>query len=147
MAMLNLHKKDLQLGLDLKNEYGVKITQEYLQTILSICTQLFELANKNTVSIADVNNFEKKNIIPQLLKYSIFSQTKEVNGTINNLRILSNLLKAKIVIDANAKGDLKYNEDLNSILTFVSNLDKLDKAETYQSVIDLVQQNNENVAI
>lgn len=145
--MLNLHKKDLQLGLDLKNEYGVKITQEYLQTILSICTQLFELANKNTVSIADVNNFEKKNIIPQLLKYSIFSQTKEVNGTINNLRILSNLLKAKIVIDANAKGDLKYNEDLNSILTFVSNLDKLDKAETYQSVIDLVQQNNENVAI
>ncbi|TPD65921.1 hypothetical protein FJA49_17225 [Flavobacterium microcysteis] len=147
MAMLNLHKKDLQLGLDLKNEYGVKITQEYLQTISSICTQLFELANKNTVSIADVNNFEKKNIIPQLLKYSIFSQTKEVNGTINNLRILSNLLKAKIVIDANAKGDLKYNEDLNSILTFVSNLDKLDKAETYQSVIDLVQQNNENVAI
>ncbi len=145
--MLNLHKKDLQLGLDLKNEYGVKITQEYLQTISSICTQLFELANKNTVSIADVNNFEKKNIIPQLLKYSIFSQTKEVNGTINNLRILSNLLKAKIVIDANAKGDLKYNEDLNSILTFVSNLDKLDKAETYQSVIDLVQQNNENVAI
>ncbi|WP_285226125.1 hypothetical protein [Flavobacterium tructae] len=142
-----MHKKDLQLGLDLKNEYGVKITQEYLQTISSICTQLFELANKNTVSIADVNNFEKKNIIPQLLKYSIFSQTKEVNGTINNLRILSNLLKAKIVIDANAKGDLKYNEDLNSILTFVSNLDKLDKAETYQSVIDLVQQNNENVAI
>ncbi|MDL2143528.1 hypothetical protein QQY79_13440 [Flavobacterium tructae] len=137
----------MQLGLDLKNEYGVKITQEYLQTISSICTQLFELANKNTVSIADVNNFEKKNIIPQLLKYSIFSQTKEVNGTINNLRILSNLLKAKIVIDANAKGDLKYNEDLNSILTFVSNLDKLDKAETYQSVIDLVQQNNENVAI
>ncbi|WP_140002535.1 hypothetical protein [Flavobacterium microcysteis] len=125
----------------------MKITQEYLQTISSICTQLFELANKNTVSIADVNNFEKKNIIPQLLKYSIFSQTKEVNGTINNLRILSNLLKAKIVIDANAKGDLKYNEDLNSILTFVSNLDKLDKAETYQSVIDLVQQNNENVAI
>jgi len=140
-----LLKKDLSLGLDLKSEQGMKITQEYSQTISTFYSYLAVLANKNTVTIGDIN-FIEKNIIPELLKYSFFTEKENINSSITSFRILSNLLKLKVINDANAGGALTYNVRLNSIFTFVSNLDKLDQAQTYQSVIDLIRENNENVS-
>ncbi|MGO4770877.1 hypothetical protein ACEN2I_04395 [Flavobacterium sp. W22_SRS_FK3] len=139
-----LNKKEFTLGLDLKSDEELKITKEYSQAISTFYANLETIANKNTITIADVNYIEKQ-IIPQFLKYSFFAKTSDFTKIITNLRILNNLLKIKIINDANDDGEFIYNSKLNNIFTFISNLDKLNKAETYQSVVNLIQQNNENV--
>lgn len=140
-----LNKQDLILGLDLKTQEGLGITKEYSESVSSFYAKLETIANKNSVTIADINYIEKQ-IIPQFLKFSILAEKSDITKTITNLRILNNLLKLKIINDANSDGGFEYNAKLNNIFTFISNLDKLNKVETYQSVISLIQENNENVA-
>ncbi len=133
---------------DITNETQLKIIKEYSQNLTSFYLQLQQLSQKNIITIADIKNIED-NIIPKLMQISFLktSGTSTLNKIKTNFNILSNILKLNQInkFKNNDGSNLTFNTKILDILTFLSNLDQLDKANTYQSIINLIRDLNDEV--
>ncbi|MFC4739999.1 hypothetical protein ACFO3U_08330 [Flavobacterium ponti] len=104
-------------------------------------------SNKN-YTITDINFLENE-LLPQVvgLKYADNSTNNTYYDVlIKGIKNLTPLLKINILINKGL-GDstIKYDEKLISLFEFISNLDKLDKAQTYSSIVDLIKKNSEEI--
>lgn len=105
--------------------------------------QLFK--NDKNYSISEINDLET-NLLSRLvgLKYT---EAKEnivfYNSLITSIKNLTPLLKIKLLYEKQLT--IKYNEKLISLFEFIGNLDKLDKAQTYSNIVDLIKKNSEEI--
>lgn len=120
---------------------------------LIIAATLKELYNKlnyiknNTknITLEDIN-FLENDILKRVFEAKLIDNlqtSSNYDAIINNIKNITPLLKMKIVID---KGlDIKYSKEFVSLFEFIGNLNNLNKAETYTSIIDLLRENSETI--
>lgn len=133
----------LDLGLDKTSESQFETTNTYVTDISAIYMQLELLSKKETITLSDIKYVEDS-VLPLLIKYTLLANKDKPSfqSTVQNFKLLSGLLKVNAV--TRVAGSIgEYSDTFDDILTFVSNLDKLDEAQTYQSIINLLQDNNE----
>lgn len=121
-----------------KNKTAILISKIYQKL------QLFK--NENNYSISDITSLENE-LLNELvgLKYiDPNSNTAFYNELIKGIHNLTPLLKVKLINDK--KLTIKYDNELLSLFEFIGNLDKLDKAKTYGSIIDLIKENSLTIA-
>lgn len=95
----------------------------------------------NLVPLNDLENYSTNNIIT--LKIIDEKNSSFYNEFLNKIHYMILFQKFKIV---NKAGDLKnYSEELANVFEFISNLDKLDKATTYQSLVDMLKNGSDAV--
>lgn len=94
--------------------------------------------SNNQVKLTNLNeleNYAVKNIIT--LKIFDEKNIETYNKLLEKIQYIILFQKFKIV---NKAGDLReYNTILANVFAFISNLDKLDKATTYQSLVDMLK--------
>lgn len=133
---------------EITNETQLKLIKEYSQNLTSFYQQLQLLSQKNNITIADIKNIED-NIIPKIMEISFLKTNGSVtlNKLKTNFNILATVLKLNQInkLKNNGGSTLIYNTKILDILTFLSNLDALDKAQTYQSIINLIRDLNDEV--
>lgn len=107
---------------------------------------IFFKTNKN-YTISDINYLEKE-LLPELvgLKFvDIKENQQSYTDLIKGLKNLSPLLKIRLLSIKTLNLDLTNVNDLLSLFEFIGNLDKLDKAQTYASIVDLIKKNSEEI--
>ncbi len=85
--------------------------------------------------------FEEK-IIPEFLRLgaALSLDSAKLNKRIQNFNVLSKMLKVQSITQIPAK--FRYNRSLLEVLKFVSNLGDLDKAETYEDMLNMFDHAN-----
>lgn len=120
---------------------------------LIIATTLKDLYNKlnyiknnnKNITLEDIN-FLENDILKRVFEAKLIDNlpsSSNYDMIINSIKNITPLLKMKIVID---KGlDIKYSKEFVSLFEFIGNLNNLNKAETYTSIIDLLRENSETI--
>lgn len=115
--------------------------------IVSVYVDLFEklnhLKNNKNITLEDVN-FLEKNILKRVYETKLIDVSgvdENYDKLITQIKFLAPLLKIKIITDKNL--NFKYSKSFISLFEFIGNLNKLDEAETYTSIIDLLRENSE----
>lgn len=138
--------KSLKITNPEKSEEITRQIEGYSELIAKIYDKLNSIKDPSSITLKDINYFEKELITP-LNKYNIFftnfTTSTQTSVTLKYLQTLTDLLKVKVIL--NVKGFKKYNDEFAAIFYFISNLDNLDKAETYQHMINLLTIANEKV--
>ena len=120
--------------------------QKISETISELYGKLSDLRKNQDYSYSDVDYIES-----QLLKKLI--EAKNLAGNISNPNVyedlidltknLTPLLKIKILVQRKLdKSNIRYDKELLTLFEFIGNLGRLDKADTYSSIIDLIRENN-----
>jgi len=120
--------------------------QKISETISELYGKLSDLRKNQDYSYSDVDYIES-----QLLKKLI--EAKNLAGNISNPNVYENLidltknltplLKIKILAQRKLdKSNIRYDKELLTLFEFIGNLGRLDKADTYSSIIDLIRENN-----
>jgi len=104
------------------------------------------LINNSDISLNDINYLEKevvKNLIE--IKYRDYNvENKKIYDTIlNQTKLLIPLLKIQLL--SKIDNEIIYKPELASLFEFISNLDNLDKAQTYESIINLLREYSQSV--
>jgi hypothetical protein len=117
--------------------------------IASVFADLYEkiiyLKNNNNISLEDIY-FLEHDILKKIYEVKLLdSDGNEISAyydtIINNVKNITPLLKIKLITDK--KLNFKYSEEVISLFEFIGNLNNLNKAETYTSIIDLLRENSE----
>ena len=139
--MINNIEKNSKINNTLKPEEKLIITS----TLSDLYNKLNYIKNNKNINLEDINFIENV-ILKRVFEAKLLDnlETKSnYDEIINDIKNITPLLKMKIVID---KGlDIKYSKEVVSLFEFIGNLNKLDKAETYTSIIDLLRENSETI--
>lgn len=108
--------------------------------------KLDNIVKSEKVNLGDIIYIES-NIIKTLVELKA-RESNEHNDSIyqkllNNSQIIIPLLKIKALNDVEGIG--LYNQQLLTLFEFISNLDKLDKAETFTSIVDMLRTGSDSV--
>ncbi len=133
---------------DLKIEKDSSTKNKVATLIATLYERLNYFKSNKNYTITDINFLENE-LLPQVvgLKYADNSSNNTYYDVlIKGIKNLTPLLKINILINKGL-GDskIKYDEKLISLFEFISNLDKLDKAQTYSSIVDLIKKNSEEI--
>lgn len=151
-VFFNLYINDLitkienaEVSISNEKDTDKEVKENLIKTIPVLYEKLQSLKRDKDYSLSDISFLE--NIV---LKEIILLKTlnKEKNSTyydnlIVGLKNLAPLLKIKLLTKKELP--IKYDENFLSLFEFIGNLGKLDKAETYSSVIDLIRDNSSEV--
>lgn len=127
-----------------------KINQDLANLLANVYERLSYFKNSNIYTISDINFLEKE-LLPKLVGYNFIVDSNKqdnFNKIIKGIKNLTPLLKIRILnlkFKDNAKIEISNEKELLSLFEFIGNLDKLDKAQTYSSIISLIQSNSENI--
>lgn len=134
---------------NLKSDSNLKIAT----VIGDLYGKLNDLRKHKTYNYSDVDYIENQ-ILKNLVEAKNLTGGKVTNGSnpdvylelIDLTKNLAPLLKMKIIIQRELNlRNFRYEKELFSLFEFIGNLDKLDKAETYSSVISLIRENSESI--
>lgn len=124
------------------------LTEQYADDVAELYNVLYTLYEKENAALSDIKYLEQTTI-PNLIKYSLYvsKDASQFKNAIDNFKALSLLLKINAIQSSLVKDKtFFYSKQLDNILLFVSQLDKLDKAETYVSIINLIRENADELA-
>jgi len=135
--------KNKKFNLDDIDTITLKKSSSLLATIYS---QIKTLSIKEDISIQDILNFED-NFSAKLIEVKIRdSNNNDFYDTIlKKANVIMPLLKLKAYQKIIDESNFKYNKELLTLFEFIANLNKLDKAETFQGIIDMLRVGSENV--
>ena len=110
-----------------------------------IYSKFDNIIKTDTVSLADIRYIENdvSNILIELKARDTFGPNDTTYTSIlNKINVIVPLLKIKALqgVDLGT-----YNEELMTLFEFIANLDKLDKAETFTSIIDMMRTGSKKV--
>jgi len=134
----------------IENSNNIKINEnneEVKNLLVKIIPSLFEKLNylrtDKDYTLSDIS-FLENDILKEIVLVKTLdnnnSNSEYYNDIITSIKILTPLLKIKLL--ANKEFNIKYSENLLSLFEFIGNLGRLDKADTYSSIIDLIRENN-----
>nr|WP_294875857.1 hypothetical protein [uncultured Pedobacter sp.] len=141
-------KKMLTLeGFKLPRETDKELSSDiraYSESISEIFVRLNQFTKQEVISLKDVRYIDEI-VIPNFIKYSVlFSKDSAAFSTsVEQFRLLSAFLKISAISPIKFLG--KYDKELGNLLGFISNLDNLDRAESYQYMINLLQDTDEKM--
>lgn len=120
------------------------ISNQSSKFIAEVYQKVKDLSNNQEVTLQDLNYFED-NLLKELIELKV-KDPKNI-GKYGSLLAYANviipLMKIKVVKEIGNFND--YNEELLTLFTFIGNLDKLDRAETFESVVDMLRTGSEQV--
>lgn len=133
----------LQTEIDANNKEAF---EGYTSLFSTLFQHLNDLSKKQTISLNDIHYIDNE-VVPELIRLGIIFKDKKDNDNIQDkikdLRILSQLLKIRAVLEV---GSLKqYTKEFGDLFAFVANLDNLDKAETYETMLNMLEDANNRV--
>jgi hypothetical protein len=120
------------------------ITARKASTFFSELYIKVKAISNNEATLENLNELESY-VINQTIELKIFDEKNKLtyNKFLNKIQHFVLLQKFNIVNKAN---DLKkYSKELANVFDFISNLDKLDKATTYQSLVDMLKNGSTSV--
>jgi hypothetical protein len=97
---------------------------------------------KESITIKEINLFEEKLSIDLIKLNLYFGENTEISNLISHTNFLIPLLKIKLLSKVKIG---KYNDELLTLFKFISNLNNLDKAETFTSIVDMLRTGSEKV--
>ncbi|OIQ19265.1 MAG: hypothetical protein BM557_06060 [Flavobacterium sp. MedPE-SWcel] len=105
--------------------------------------KLKELSSKDDVSLKDINYFED-NFLQRLIELKLRDGNNKAyyDKILSHANILVPMLKIKVLTKING---LEYDKELMMLLEFIAKIDKLDKAETFTTVVDMLRMGSESV--
>ncbi|TDE51442.1 hypothetical protein [Flavobacterium sp. GT3P67] len=108
-----------------------------------IHTKLKSLINNNDIHMSDIVYLEDY-ITDKMIELKIRDKhnDKLYNSIIAHNRIIIPLLKIRALQKI---GNFGYDEELMNLFEFIANLDNLDKAETYQSIVNMLRDGSKKV--
>lgn len=103
-----------------------------------------KLVNNQNIKLQDILYLEDY-VTSKMIELKIRDNNNDAiyNTIINDLKKVIPLFKLKIIENVDDIGE--YNEELLTLFEFIGNLNKLDKAETYQSIIDMLREGSQKV--
>lgn len=120
-----------------------EILEQYTSLIASTYKKVNKLIDADKIGVEDVEFFEEE-IIPEFIRLgSALSLNKSLNQQITTFNTLSKLLKIQAVL--NLPKNFEYKDELKNVLKFVADLGKLDRAESYQDMLNLFEDANKLV--
>ncbi len=136
----NDDKKQDKLIIPLNTNDTSKIKNEMSNPIADLYLRLKSTIKKDSVDMNDIiyieNVFRKKLVTAQY--NDIDNRFKTINdGLAEELDILIPILKIEALKGLKLG---KYNEQLFTLFQFISNLDQLNKAETFTSIVDMLRE-------
>lgn len=112
---------------------------KYAKLITELYSKLKKIDRTDNISLGDINFIENEvsNILIELSYSNLIPNNNIIyENLLNDTKIITPLLKIKKL----EKVDLGiYNEGLHTLFEFISNLNNLDKAETFESIIDMLR--------
>ena len=125
------------------------ITKDKITVLIAtLYERLNYFKNNKNYTITDITFLENE-LLPQLvgIKYADSHNNKGFyDSLIKGIKNLTPLLKINILINKGlSNSTIKYDEKLISLFEFIGNLDKLDKAQTYASIVDLIKMNSAEI--
>ena len=122
------------------NENNKEFLKEYSNLISSTYVRAKKLIESDSITVEDVAYFDDK-FIPEIIKLSTpLGLNKELNKQITEVGTIVKLLKLQTLTSIPDR--FIYNDDLKILLKFVADLGKLDKAESYNHMLNLFEQMN-----
>ena len=144
-AMLNkmLTLEGFKLPKQTDKELSTDI-RAYSESVSEIFVRLNQFTKQEVISLKDVRYIDET-VIPSFIKYSVLFSTDSAafSTSVRQFRLLSAFLKISAISPVKFLG--KYDKELGNLLGFISNLDNLDKAESYQYMINLLQDTDEKM--
>jgi len=144
-AMLNkmLTLEGFKLPERMDKELNIDV-RAYSESISEIFVRLNQFTKQEVISLKDVRYIDEI-VIPSFIKYSVLFSTDSAafSTSVRQFRLLSAFLKISAISPIKFLG--KYDKELGNLLGFISNLDNLDKAESYQYMINLLQDTDEKM--
>lgn len=137
---------DLIAQIENSNNICINENNEYVKnSLVKIIPSLFEKLNSlrtdKDYTLSDISFLENDILKEIVLVKTLDNDNSEYyNDLITSIKILTPLLKIKLL--TNKELNIKYSENLLSLFEFIGNLGRLDKADTYSSIIDLIRENN-----
>jgi len=137
---------DLIAQIESSNNICINENNEYVKnSLVKIIPSLFEKLNSlrtdKDYTLSDISFLENDILKEIVLVKTLDNDNSEYyNDLITSIKILTPLLKIKLL--TNKELSIKYSENLLSLFEFIGNLGRLDKADTYSSIIDLIRENN-----
>lgn len=115
---------------------------DYSAALSDIFIKLSKFSRQETISLKDIYYLDQE-VTPTLIKFGLIFPTgnKSLAMNIQRFRLLSGLLKIQAISKVSDFSD--YDSQLSNLFAFISNLDHLDQAESYQYMINLLQDTNE----
>lgn len=132
-------------GNELKFELKDTVTINKISKIIpELYAKLKNISNNKSIRINDIIEFEKfaneKILELKILDYTNSHIYDSIQDDINKL-----IPVFKLHLFNELPEDFKYQPELSSLFEFISNLDNLDKAQTYESIINLLKEYSEKV--
>ncbi len=117
------------------------ITVRKVSKILpELYTNVMRLVKNKQVTLKDIHYLEET-IIAQMIELKIRDKNTQndavYNSIIKHIREAAPLLKMMVIEKIKDFGG--YDQELMDLFEFLSNLNKLDKAETYQSIVNMLR--------
>lgn len=132
---------------NLTTQKEVIYNKELSELIATVYERLSYFKTTNNYTISDINYLEK-DLLPKLVGLKYNDQTANqtfYNSLISGIKNLTPLLKIRILTTKNLNISIENYSELISLFEFIGNLDKLDRAQTYASIVDLIQKNSEAI--
>ncbi len=141
-----LYKMSKLQGFTLTSANAVNNTEleKYSQNLSEFFIKLSKFSQQESISLKDINYIDDE-IIPHFIKYTILfpGDRTQLSKNIRQFQLLSTLLKIKAITDV---GEIRtYKKELINLFGFISNLDNLDKAESYQFILNLMQSTDQHL--
>jgi hypothetical protein len=102
------------------------------------------LVNNNNIHMSDIIYLEDY-IVDKMIELKVRDKNNDIiyNSIISHTKIIIPLLKIKAL--QNIQGIGHYDEELMNLFEFIANLNNLDKAETYQSIVNMLRDGSRKV--
>lgn len=127
------------------NENNTEVKESLVKIIPSLFEKLNYLRTDKDYTLSDIsfleNDILKEIVLVKTLDNENSQYYKDIIVSIKNL---TPLLKIKLL--TNKQLNIKYSENLLSLFEFIGNLGRLDKADTYSSIIDLMRENSGKIS-
>jgi len=116
-------------------------------TLLSdLYSKLDTILKTENINLSDINYLEKnasKILVELKIQDDNVANDTIYQSLINYSEIIIPLLKIKVLQDIGDVG--KYEPELMTLFEFIANLDKLDKAKTFTSIVDMLRTGSDKV--